>query len=204
MKSIHPALFVVSVLLNFLAIKLAAQLLPGRFYFTFSAFLFDGESVFRLEALVLKLALPLATAAAIMASLARARATRLALTGEARAIEALLADQAKVTLVYAAFLAAFLMAWPYILLWDALIDPTLASWRMLYLLSYAVYLVGYAFMARAGVEAVEAWTGLAPSGAGAGDALGRLIENPAAKPVVTALSGAIASAVAAFLIGTRP
>ena len=104
-------------------------------------------------------------------------------------------DQASITLAYGAAFAAFLFAWPYILLWDILIDPTLAPYRALFLLAYIGYAVGFAFFALSGAETARVlWS--------ANDAssfsIKTLREADALRPIYNALSGSLATALSAF------
>jgi len=198
MKSIHPHLFLVATFLNLAAIKTAALLLPDRFYFTFSSFLFDERSVLRLQSLVIKFALPFVVAFALAALIYQARIAQTALRGSAAMLDRLVDEQLDLTLTYAAFLSALLMAWPYILMWDLLIDPALAPQRLLFLIAYFIYFAGYALFARAGAEAAEAvmtrsaeWPPLT---------LATVADHPLMRPILSSIGAAFTAAVAAFLI----
>ena len=198
MKSINPPIFLIATLLNLLVIKVAAYLLPGRVYFSFSSFLFDDRSILKLQAVALKLALPFVTAFALAAIVRWARSTRVQLFKEASALDHTIQEQLEVTLMSAAFLSALLMAWPYILLWDLLIDPQIATQRLLFLIAYLIYFTGYAYFARAGVEAAAMI--LSRDCEHGPITLSTFVEHPVVKPIVTTIGGAIASAVAAFLV----
>ena len=198
MKSINPLIFLIATLINLLIIKIAAYLLPDRMYFSFSSFLFDDRSILKLQAVALKLALPLVTAFALAAVVRWARNTQVQLFSEAPALNHTIQEQLEITLMSAAFLSALLLAWPYILLWDLLIDPRIATQRLLFLLAYLIYFVGYAYFARAGVEAAAVI--LSRDRENEPITLSTFTEHPAVKPVVTSIGGAIASAIAAFLV----
>jgi hypothetical protein len=185
---------------NLISIKMANYLLPNRLYFTFSSFLFDERSILKLNAIIIKLALPFLVAFVATAVLYWVRNARRSLVGESRVIDQIMREQLTMTVSFAAFLTAFLLAWPYILLWDLLIDPKIASQRLIFLFAYFAYFVGYAFFARAGAE-----TAIVLFDDGQKSTTVSLVnvsEHPFVKPVVTAVGGAISSAIAAFLVAT--
>ena len=200
MASIHPSLFVGMTVLNFTAIKLAGYLLPNRLYFTFSGFLFDDRSILKLNAVLIKLALPFFVAFAATAALYWIRNIQRSLSGRSFTIDQIIEDQLVITMGFASFLSAFLLAWPYILLWDLLIDPILASQRLIFLFAYFAYFIGFAFFARAGVETAIALLDDDPTMKIM--SLETLSDHPFVKPVLTAVGGAISSAIAAFLVNT--
>ncbi len=200
-SSIHPTLFVCATLLNLSVIKVAGYLLPDQAYFTFSAFLFDERPVLRAGALILKLLPPVVVAFFVTLAFHRLLSAQRAMGRPGGVFESIIAArQLSTTLTASAFLSALLMAWPYILMWDMLIDPIMASHRLTFLLAYFIYFAGYAWFARTGVELAEVVIG----SRGSVEDLSWVtaMRHPFLKPVSTALSGALASAVATFLVAS--
>ncbi|MDD7973885.1 hypothetical protein PUT78_22930 [Roseinatronobacter sp. HJB301] len=81
-----------------------------------------------------------------------------ATSGQKGSFHTLLDEQAALTIAFAAAIFAFLMAWPYILLWDFLIDPLMYPYRTLFFISYIAYIVAFAFFALSGSETARALT----------------------------------------------
>ena len=195
MKSIHPLLFVICVFLFLLMTKIASLLLPQTYYFSFSAFLFDNRELEKLPALAAKLAQPFFLAFCVIFVLARLSRSSRQLFGSTGNLSEIISDQASITLSFAAALSALLLAWPYILLWDILIDPVLAPYRALYLLSYIAYVVGFSFFALSGAETARVFLSLKDHSK---FSLAALKSSDFLRPIYNALSGAVATAVAAF------
>ncbi len=201
MKSVDPFALVLALLVNFAAIRLGSYLLPDAFYFSFSAFLFDNRDLVKPVALAIKLATPFLTAFALTAAvMALLRVQRdFILPGRTPRLDlaALARDQLPLTLAFAAFFAALLMAWPYILLWDLLIDPSLVRYRLIYLVAYFAYFTGYALFALAGAN--TAVTLLAPDRPRLPLTWATLTTHPLTKPLFEAVGGGISATLAAFL-----
>lgn len=198
MESINPPIFVAATLVNLFIIKVAAYLLPNRVYFSFSSFLFDDRSILKLQAVALKLALPFVAAFVLAAVVRWIRRTRVQMFGESQTLDHIIQEQLEMTLMSAAFLSALLMAWPYILLWDLLIDPRISSQRLLFLLAYVIYFFGYAYFARAGAQAVAVI--MSSDRKSEPVTLLTIVDHPVVKPIVTSICGTIATAIAAFLV----
>jgi hypothetical protein len=101
------------------------------------------------------------------------------------------------TVTAAGFLTAFLLAWPYILLWDVLIDTSLRDYRLVFLIAYALYFVSFAYVARSAYQlalAIQtgAWRSFDPFSK-------EVLDSPLIKPVITTISGIIAATVSSFL-----
>lgn len=197
MISIQPALFVFAVIANLVMIRVSGIVLPDRLYFSFSAFLFDNRDLVKPLALLAKLLVPFLTAFGILALLIGLRRGRQGLDDAAPRLTGIIEDQASVTLAFAAFSAALLMAWPYILLWDLLIDPVLARQRLLFLIAYLAYFVGYAYFALAGANAAHALFGRTEGAAPVTWAT--LASHPVTKPLFDAAGGIVSAGLAAFL-----
>ncbi|PJN96563.1 hypothetical protein CNY89_01795 [Amaricoccus sp. HAR-UPW-R2A-40] len=199
MRSLHPSLFLLALLLNVAVIRLGSYLLPDRLYFSFSSFLFDNRDLVKPLALSIKLLTPFVAAFALTGVvMLLARGQSAAGAGKPGAdLQAILTDQLPITLAYAAFFAALLMAWPYILLWDLLIDPAFARYRLLFLLAYFAYFTAYAFFALAGANTARAL--LTPDPGRPPLTWSTLTTHPLTQPLFNAVGGAVSAAVAAFL-----
>lgn len=193
--SISPTFFVLALLAQLGAIKLQSVLLPDRLYFSFSAFLFDNRDLDSPLALAARLAVPFCVAFAAYWALTRLHRAREMATGDPGPFARLDTEQANATLAASGFAAAFLLAWPYILLWDLLIDPAFHRFQLLYLLAYMAYFVGFAFFALAGVNTARAVL----SAEREPITLDHLSSHPLLKPIFDAASGAFATALATFL-----
>ncbi len=201
MRSLHPSLFILALLVNVAVIRLGSYLLPDQLYFSFSAFLFDNRDLVKPLALAIKLMMPFVAAfglTALVMALARAQAAAGAGAGSPEAnLGAIVEHQLAITLAYAAFFAALLMAWPYILLWDLLIDPAFARFRLLFLVAYFAYFVAYAFFALAGANTAR--TLFTPDPERPPVTWATLTTHPLTKPLFNAVGGAVSASVAAFL-----
>lgn len=208
MTSINPRLFVFSLIAFLVATRLYALVTPSGLYFTFSAFIFNNRDLDKAIALILKLLVPFLVGALLVWALYRADRVQAGLNRD-RTIRAMVMDQATASISMAGAMTALLMAWPYILLWDILIDPTLAQYRFVYTFAYFLYIFAYGLFALSGAETARAHLYRAEFDAAPAPAGGRrftidaLLGSRYAKPAVEALGGAVATAVAAFISG-RP
>lgn len=201
MKSLDPFALVLALLFNFAAIRLGSYVLPDAFYFSFSAFMFDNRDLVKPVALAIKLATPFVVAfgltAAVLA-LGRAQAGFNPPGQAPRPDMATLArDQLPLTLAFAAFFAALLMAWPYILLWDLLIDPSLVRYRLIYLVAYFAYFTGYALFALAGANTATAV--FSPAHPRPPLTWATLTTHPLMRPLTEMVGGGVSATLAAFL-----
>jgi hypothetical protein len=199
MQSIHPNLFVVGLLINFLLVRLAAFFLPDEFYFSFTAFLFDNESLVRPAALFGKLAIPTIAGFLVVGTLAYIRSLERGIMGRSSRVQKVLADQAAITMAFAAMVLSMMMAWPYIILWDLLIDPEFSQHRLVYLIAYLAYFVASAFFALAGANTAIALFAPVPDDEKVPLTLATMKDHPMVKPVWDAVSGVAAAALAAFM-----
>lgn len=198
MQSIHPSLFVATVLLNLLMIRLGALLLPDSLYFSFSAFLFDNRDLVDPIALLVKLLFPFLVAGLVALALVWLQRRQAEIGSSTDRLERILSDQLPITAAFAAFAAALLMAWPYILLWDILIDPALGRHRLIFLLAYLAYFIGYACFGLAGANTVIAFS---RSGTGEPLTWATLSQHPAVLPLVNA-AGGLATAWLSTMLGS--
>lgn len=195
--SLSPTLFVLAILGNLAVVRLQGLLLPDSLYFSFSAFLFENRDLDRPLALAAKLAMPFLLSFAAILVIDRLRKARETATGSAGPFDRLMTEQATASLVGGAFATAFLLAWPYILLWDLLIDPEFHRYRLLYTLAYMAYFTGFAYFALAGANTARAL--LAQDGPRPPLTLATLIDQPFLRPIANAATGSLTTAVAAFL-----
>lgn len=200
--SINPHLLIFGMLINFLLIRLAAFFLPDEFYFSFTAFLFDNETLVRPVALAGKLAIPTIAAFVVVAFLAYRRSLERGILGRKSRVQEVLSEQAALSMAYAALLVAVIMAWPYVILWDLLIDPIYAQHRLVYLLAYIAYFIAAAFFALAGANTAVALFRARHDEDTPPLTLAHLRDHPMIKPFWEALSGVAAASLAAFL-GTQ-
>lgn len=201
MPSLHPALLVIALFGNLIAMRMGSYFLPDRLYFSFSAFLFDSRDLEKTTAVGFKLLVPYAVSALLMlAALAWAR-TRAGATAGAASEQ--LRREGPATLAFAACFAAILMAWPYILLWDLLIAPELSTRRIPFLLAYMFYFAATALVALAGANTALA---LSDRGLTAGlfddsgkFSLAALSGNRFSKPLVELIASGVAASLAALV-----
>jgi hypothetical protein len=197
MLSINPVLFVAAILANLAAVRMQAFILPDSLYFSFSAFLFDNRDLDKPVAIAVKLAIPAVVSFLSVYLIANAQKARLKSLGDSGGLDRVLADQVAITLAFAAFAAAFLLAWPYILLWDILVDPLLHRHRILFLLAYLAYFTAYAYFAVAGAntaKAVLTKRAIMPPLTVQG-----LLEHPYIRPLMNVVSGTASTFLSTFL-----
>jgi uncharacterized protein involved in response to NO len=152
MKSISPLMLIVCILINLAGSRLAGFFLPDKLYFSFSSFLFDTRDLDKPTAILAKLAVPFLISMALTGALFLLRRFQSGVQKGETWANRTLEDQAVVTLTFGAAFTAVLMAWPYILLWDMLIDPKLAPQRLTFLVAYAAYFTATGFFAMAGAD----------------------------------------------------
>lgn len=200
MRSINPTLLVMAMVANFLVIRVAGLFLPDQYYFSFSSFLFDTRDLNKPVALFFKLLVPFLAAFGLCAVLILMRRMRAGLRYQVRVFDDLLKEQAPITLCFAGTLVTLLMAWPYILLWDVLIDPRLQPHRLLFLTAYLAYIISVSLFALAGAN-----TAMASLYAEAADeealTVSRILDNRYVRPATEVVTGALSAALATFLAG---
>lgn len=151
-RSINAPAFLVSVLATILLTKLASYLTPYKLYFSFSSFLFSTRSLFRWEALAIKLVIP--AVVGFLAFYLPFQWMQMPADGTRSywSIYRYLAQQSESTARAAGFFSALLLAWPFIIYWDILMDPTLQHLRFPFMCVYLLYFASYAYFAGLGIE----------------------------------------------------
>ena len=152
MNSINFWLLIFSTATFLFFVKLVNLLIPGRHYFSFTHFLLEHTQADRHWDLIIKLALPLLFSLLLSITIFWIHAQAGETASYKSRFHHLLKYQLCPTLSTAAALTALLLAWPYILLWDILVDPRHNEQRLLFYLSYLAYVVAYYFLAKAGFQ----------------------------------------------------
>jgi hypothetical protein len=150
--SINPYAFAGGVFGVVFLTKVASYLTPYKLYFSFSSFLYSHRSLFRSEALALKLLIP-CLVGFLMFSLpfqwmGLTRGSQI----NYRAIYRYLVSQASLTARAVGFFSALLLAWPFIVYWDILMEPVLQHLQFPFLCVYFLYFVSYSYFAGLGVN----------------------------------------------------
>lgn len=200
MKSVNLKILVYATAFMLLSIKLSNFFLPDRMYFSFSSFLYGSQEILRLPALVAKLLVPFASAA-VFSGMTLWYYRRAVLLGADRSrIEQVQSDQLELTITTAGFMTAFLLAWPYIILWDVLISVHLNDFRLVFLIAYVLYFMAFAYLARSGHQVAVA---ISEKGFPKIDYTSRaFLDHPIVKPVVSSVGGILAATISSFLIQT--
>jgi len=132
--------------------KLASYLTPYKLYFSFSSFLYSHNSLYKWEALAIKLSIPCAIGFLLFYIpfywMVWTQGSRL----NSRIIYRYLSRQSDTTAKSTGFFAALLLAWPFIVYWDVLMDPTMLHLKLPFLFVYFLYFVSYAYLAGLGVN----------------------------------------------------
>jgi hypothetical protein len=150
--SVNLAGFVGGVFATVFLTKAASYLTPYKLYFSFSSFLYGTRSIFRWEALTIKLLIPVIVGFLLFVG---PFYWMLATQGSAFSVRTFyryLAQQSDLTARSVGFFAALLMAWPFIVYWDILMEPTMIGFRFPFLCVYLLYFVSYAYFAGLGVS----------------------------------------------------
>ena len=194
-RSINQYAFAVSMLATVLLTKLASYLTPYKLYFSFSSFLFSTRSLFRWEALAIKLLLPCAVG--FLAFYVPCRWMMISGGGRSGywSIYRYLAQQSETTARAAGFFSALLLAWPYIIYWDVLMDPTLQHLQFPFMCVYLLYFASYAYFAGLGIEIARLTLRARLPAAATLNTNGRLAWVEAVR---TSFMGVITSAIATY------
>jgi hypothetical protein len=149
--SINPYAFSCGVAGIIALTKLASYLTPYKLYFSFAAFLYSHRSLYRWEALTLKLLIP--TLVGFLLFYVPFRWMQIGGSGRNyRAIYRYLAQQATLTARAVGFFSSLLLAWPFVVFWDVLMDPSLQHLQFPFLCVYSLYFVSYSYFASLGVD----------------------------------------------------
>lgn len=150
--SINPYAFAGGVFAIVLLTKLVSYLTPYKLYFSFSSFLYSHRSIFRWEALALKLMIPCMVGFLLF----YLPCQWMRLTGGSRSgyrvIYRYLVLQSDLSARFVGFISALLLAWPFIIYWDVLMQPDLQHLRLSFLLVYLLYFISYSYFAGLGVN----------------------------------------------------
>ena len=149
--SINPYGFSLGVFAVAFLTKAVSYLTPYKLYFSFSSFLYSSREIFRWEALTIKLLIPCVVGFLLYyLPFQWMRLTR----GERISYQTVyryLALQADLTARSTGFFSALLLAWPFIVYWDILMQPDLQRLQFPFLCVYLLYFVSYAYFAGLGV-----------------------------------------------------
>jgi hypothetical protein len=154
-RSINPQAFAVGVFMTVMLTKAASYLTPYKLYFSFSSFLYSERSLFRWEALTLKLLIPVAVGFLLYYVPFQWMMLTQGSSVSYRAIYRYLALQADVTARAAGFFSALLLAWPFVVYWDILMAPTLQHLRLPFLCVYLLYFVSFTYFSGLGVSLAQ-------------------------------------------------
>lgn len=200
MRSLNPWLLTFTFLVFLLLGRFVSVLVPNQYYFSFSAFLLDNRDLNKPLALFVKLAQPFGIGflgVLLIGKLARIQAIAL---GHPGSLTTVLDEQAPLTFAFSAGLVALLLAWPFILLWDILIDPMLAPYRAIYLLSYLAYAFAYFFFALSGAQTASVFAlAMQTDGVDRRLSISALRKTDFGRPIYNALSGVLTTTIATFL-----
>ena len=197
-NSLSLGYLVLSTAVYLSIIKLVGFLLPGRYYFSFTSFLFENRQFGDMAAAYIKLAIPLVVAFGLSFSQLWLREYAPATVSGRPRFRGLTEQQVSPTLAAGAALAAFLLAWPYILLWDLLIDPKLNNYRLVFYFSYLAYVVAYYFTAKAGAELAIVLRN--PGRVTNSWSITEILQHPTARPIDAIVSGVSSAAVSYLLV----
>ena len=149
--SLNPYAFAAGVFGVVLLTKVVSYLTPYKLYFSFSSFLYSHRSIFRWEALTLKLMIP----CVIGFLLFYLPLQWMRLTGSRpgyRMIYRYLALQSDLSARFVGFFSSLLLAWPFVIYWDVLMQPDLQHLRLSFLVVYLLYFISYSYFAGLGVN----------------------------------------------------
>jgi hypothetical protein len=151
-RSVNPYAFGGGVFGIILLTKAASYLTPYKLYFSFSSFLYSHRSVFRWEALILKLMVPVAVGFLLFYLPFQWMKLTKGSSVNYRAIYRYLMLQADLTAQGVGFFSALLLAWPFIVYWDVLMHPSLQSMEFPFLCVYFLYFISFAYFAGLGAN----------------------------------------------------
>jgi hypothetical protein len=132
--------------------RLASYLTPYKLYFSFSSFLYSDRSLFRGEALAIKLMIPVVTGFLLFYLpfqwMVATRGSRVSYV----ALYRYLSRDSELSARTVGFLSALLLAWPFIVFWDVLMQPNMQDLRLAFVFVYFLYFVSYSYFAGLGVS----------------------------------------------------
>lgn len=194
-SSINPFAFAAAVFGVVVFTRLASYLTPYKLYFSFSSFLYSHRTIYRWEALALKLLIPCLVGFLLFYLPHRWMVLTRGSHVNFRTLYRYLARQSDVTARAAGFFAALLLAWPFIIYWDVLMQPELQHLRFPFLCVYFLYFVSFAYFAGLGVNLARVLLRSQLPRQSAGQAVGRLAWL---ETVRTSFLGIVTSAIATY------
>jgi hypothetical protein len=156
-NQLNPAAFAVTVFGVVILHKLVSFLTPYKLYFSFSSFLYNQTGALRWQSLALKLALPALFAFVFYVLAYRFLESQQRYGRPADRVLAFVSDALEPSLKMGALFAAILLAWPFLVYWDILIEPTLRDRRFMFVVAYLLYFAAYYFFAGLGVQLAKAY-----------------------------------------------
>jgi hypothetical protein len=151
-KSINPFAFACGVFGIVILTKIASYLTPYKLYFSFSSFLYSHRSIFRWEALTLKLLIPCVVGFLLFYLPFQLMIFTKGSTISYRTLYRYLSLQSEITAKAVGFSSALLLAWPFIIYWDILMQIDLQPLRFPFLCIYFLYFISYSYFAGLGVH----------------------------------------------------
>lgn len=151
-NSINPIAFFFGILGIITFTKLSSFLTPYKLYFSFSSFLFSHRDLFKWESLAIKLLIPVIVGFLLyyipFYFMLWTRGSNISFN----TIYRYLYRQSMATAMMSSFFAALLLAWPYIVYWDILIQPELIEYFFPFVCIYILYFISYAYFSGLGVN----------------------------------------------------
>lgn len=151
-SSINPFAFAGGVFGIVLLTKVASFLTPYQLYFSFSSFLYSHRGVFRWEALALKLLVPCVTGFLLFYIPFQWMKMVKGSAISYKTLYRYLARQCDLTARSVGFFSSLLLAWPFIVYWDILMQPDLQHLKFPFLIVYLLYFISFGYFSGLGVS----------------------------------------------------
>jgi hypothetical protein len=165
-QKIDPTAFSITVFGLVCLNKLTSFLTPYKLYFSFSSFLYNDSAVFKWQSLLIKLALPVVFAYSFYTVSARILLLSQRYGRSADQMISFLRYSADMSVKMGTMFAAILLAWPFLVYWDVLIDPTIRVHRFAFYVSYLLYFSSYYFLAGFGLQLAKLYIARTSRGGG--------------------------------------
>jgi hypothetical protein len=179
--------------------KIASYLTPYKLYFSFSSFLYSDRSIFHGEALILKLTIPVLTGFLLFYLPFQWMVLTQGSRVNYHVLYRYLSRESELTARTVGFFASVLLAWPFIVYWDVLMQPDMQGLRFAFMFVYFLYFVSFSYFAGLGVSLARlALRERLPRAASLG-VVGKLAWVDAVR---TSLMGILTSAIATYLAAT--
>jgi hypothetical protein len=151
-KSINPYAFACGVSFIIFFTKISSYLTPYKLYFSFSSFLYSNREIFRWESLTIKLFVPCLVGFLLFYIPFQWMKFTRGSSINHRSIYRYLRFQSDLTANAAGFFSALLMAWPFIVYWDVLMQPDMQHLKPTFLFIYFLYFMSYSYFSGLGVN----------------------------------------------------